>query len=327
MATEKRKRLLFAIMEFLQDCKETVDADEKKESIDIALQCISDSFSLDLTDVAQQTLYSIKPLNLLSIFDVYLKTLAAKQAPKAPPPQAVPQDGQPSISTAVPSAKPPVAEPVVTEPVEPTAEDRKKAEAKKTEGNKRMAEKQFDQAIKFYTEAIELDPVNAIYYSNRAAAYSQKGDPQSAIVDAKAAVKIDPTYSKAYGRLGLAHYTLGNFSEAVRAYEDALQLEPGNTNWRQQLQTSQEKLAQGASPRSAPAGGASANPLAGLAGMPGMPGMGGPGGLDFNSIMSNPMFQQMAQQLMSDPQALQNLMSNPMVQNMMGGMGGAGGRP
>lgn len=38
------------------------------------MQCIGEAFGVDLNDPAQQEAYSTKPANLLSIFDVYLKT-------------------------------------------------------------------------------------------------------------------------------------------------------------------------------------------------------------------------------------------------------------
>lgn len=40
----------------------------------VAMQCIGEAFGVDPTDEAQKELYSTKPANLLSIFEVYLKT-------------------------------------------------------------------------------------------------------------------------------------------------------------------------------------------------------------------------------------------------------------
>lgn len=53
-----------------------------------------------------------------------------------------------------------------------------------------------------YSKAIELNNTNAIYYSNRAAAYSHIGQHHKAIEDCKRAIVIDPLYVKAYSRLG-----------------------------------------------------------------------------------------------------------------------------
>ncbi len=55
-------------------------------------------------------------------------------------------------------------------------------------------------------------------------------------------------------------------------------------------------------------------------------GGGGGGGMpDMGSLMNNPMFAGMARNLMQNPEALQGLMSNPRLQQMMQGMQGGGG--
>jgi small glutamine-rich tetratricopeptide repeat-containing protein alpha len=65
-----------------------------------------------------------------------------------------------------------------------------------------MSGKNYVQAIESYTQAIDLDGTNAIYYSNRAAAHSSKGDHSSAIHDAQKAIDVDPSFVKGYHRLG-----------------------------------------------------------------------------------------------------------------------------
>lgn len=69
-----------------------------------------------------------------------------------------------------------------------------------------MAGKKFAEAIEKYTLAIEKNPSNPVYYSNRAAAHSQAGDHESAIEDAMSAREIDENYTKAYSRMGWAAY-------------------------------------------------------------------------------------------------------------------------
>lgn len=39
-------------------------------------------------------------------------------------------------------------------------------------------------------------------YAHRAAAYSKLGNYAGAVQDCERAIRIDPTYSKAYGRMG-----------------------------------------------------------------------------------------------------------------------------
>lgn len=65
-----------------------------------------------------------------------------------------------------------------------------------------MSGKKYDEAIQAYSEAIEFDSTNPVYYSNRAAAHSSKGDHLSAIGDAEKAIEVNPSYVKAYHRLG-----------------------------------------------------------------------------------------------------------------------------
>ena len=91
-----------------------------------------------------------------------------------------------------------------------------------------------------------------------------------AIEDCQRAIDMDPSYSKAYGRMGLAHSSLNKHKEAVENFKKALELEPDNESYKSNLQIAEDKVSSGVSP---------ANPgFPGFPGMPGMPGMGGPGG-------------------------------------------------
>lgn len=53
-----------------------------------------------------------------------------------------------------------------------------------------------------FFRAINYNSRNAVYYCNRAAAYSRLENHEQALADSKKAVKLDPNYGKAYGRLG-----------------------------------------------------------------------------------------------------------------------------
>ena len=67
---------------------------------------------------------------------------------------------------------------------------------------------------------------------------------------------------------------------------------------------------------------------AGASGMPDLSSMfGGNGGgmPSFGDMMNNPQLMQAAQSLMSDPNAMQNLMSNPAIRQMADRFGGGGG--
>jgi small glutamine-rich tetratricopeptide repeat-containing protein alpha len=204
---DKKKQLVWNFIEFLKTSQQdgTVKEDDK-ESLDVAgkshivrswletiltnrsflsVQCLSEAFEIDADSTADEQQYSIKPANLLSIFEVALKTINAKKtAPSA-------SDSTSSASPASSSKK------------APSAEDKAKAESLKMEGNKAISSKSYSLAIQKYDEAIALDPTNPVYYSNRAAAYSAEGSHDKAVEDAEESLKRDPKFVRGYSRLGL----------------------------------------------------------------------------------------------------------------------------
>lgn len=54
----------------------------------------------------------------------------------------------------------------------------------------------YSQAIDLYTQAIELNGENAVYWANRAFAHTKLEEYGSAIQDGTKAIEIDPRYSK-----------------------------------------------------------------------------------------------------------------------------------
>jgi small glutamine-rich tetratricopeptide repeat-containing protein alpha len=80
--------------------------------------------------------------------------------------------------------------------------DKAQGERHKLIGNAQMSAERYEQAIDSYTKAISADPSNAVHYSNRAAAHSTVGDHQKAIKDAEEAITVNPSFVKAYQRLG-----------------------------------------------------------------------------------------------------------------------------
>ncbi|CAO2637210.1 Small glutamine-rich tetratricopeptide repeat-containing protein beta [Lemmus lemmus] len=74
----------------------------------------------------------------------------------------------------------------------------------KDEGHNYVKEEHYTAAVDCYTQALELDPNNAVYYCNRAVAQSKLSHYTDAIKDGKKAIAIDSKYSKAYGGMGLA---------------------------------------------------------------------------------------------------------------------------
>ncbi|KAK2659498.1 hypothetical protein Ddye_006031 [Dipteronia dyeriana] len=117
------------------------------------------------------------------------------------------------------------------------------AETFKSQGNRAMQLKLYSDAIELYSFAIALCENIAVYYCNRAAAYTQIHKYTEAISDCLKSIEIDPTYSKAYSRLGLAYYTQGNYSDAIeKGFKRVLQLDPYNESVKENIRMAEQKL-------------------------------------------------------------------------------------
>ncbi|KAJ3277146.1 hypothetical protein HDV01_000198 [Terramyces sp. JEL0728] len=275
-----QKKLAYAICDFLsRNIKNGTIKSEDSEGIEVAIQCIGEAFGVNYPENTELKAAA----NLEQVFQVFLKTQDQAQPKKAQ------QQAQ--------------KEKVVNKEL---------AEELKGQGNKLLASKNFAEAIVKYTEAIDADDTNAVYYSNRAAAHSQQGSHDLAAQDAKQALIINPEYSKAYSRLGHAEYCLGNYQAAVDAYSKGSEMEPNNASIKQSLAAAQQKLGSVARQAADPVG---STPFGGMGGMP-----------DISQMMSDPNIMNMAAKMMSNP-AVANMMNNPAIANMMSGTRNGGGMP
>ena len=102
-------------------------------------------------------------------------------------------------------------------------------ESHKRKGNHFMDQGMFKYAEMEYTKAIKLDPINAIYFCNRAASRIHQRLLADAVTDCKKALELDKHYVKAYCWLGLANVLMNHPGKAVRCYRRALRIEPRNS--------------------------------------------------------------------------------------------------
>jgi len=292
---------------------------EDADSIEIASNCIAECFHVDPTDQTAMK-DALAGQNLLSIYSVYEKLKGKSTASTQGPSSA--QEGRPSTPSV-----PPAAQDSEAAKGGPTEE----SEKLKGQGNSAFQKKDYSAAIDFYTKALEVSPLNPIYLSNRAAAYSALQKHELAKNDAELATVADPKYTKAWSRLGLTRFALGDAKGSMEAYAKGIEAEGngGSEAMKKGYQTAKSRCEEeGTStadvtsdPRSGPGGaGAGGMPdLSSLAGMLGGGG-GGAGGMpDLGALMQNPMMRQMASQMMSNPDMMNNLMSR-----FGGGGAGAG---
>lgn len=315
-ATTTKQRLALAIIDFLStSLKDGTLTSEDTESIEIATSCIADTFKVDASNKAAVD-DAIGVQNLLQIYGVYEKL-----------------KGKTPAGAGTNAAGEKIAPPAK----EPTEDQKKQAETLKSQGNSAMAKKEYANAIELYTKALAIIPGNPIYLSNRAAAYSASKDHESAKADAEAAVSIDPKYTKAWSRLGLARFALGDAKGSMEAYQKGIEYEGngGSDAMKKGYETAKKRVAEleedaanddSAVDRDAGAGAGGLPDLSSLASMFGGGGGsgGGAGGMpDLSSIMSNPMFASMAQNLMSNPDMMNNIMNNPRLRELASQFGGS----
>lgn len=166
------------------------------------------------------------------------------------------------------------------------------ADSIKNEGNRLMKECKYNEALLQYNRAITFDPKNPIFYCNRAAAHIRLGDNDRAVTDCKSALLYNANYSKAYCRLGVAYSNLGKFNEAEQAYAKAIELEPDNADYRNNLEV--VRNARNQPPQ-----------LSHLT-----------DGL--NAMLTNPTVRNLFSNAEIDLEQLQSMTQNPMVMNTIG---------
>lgn len=111
----------------------------------------------------------------------------------------------------------------------PLTETQIKAEEEKEKGNEAYKKKDFENAIKHYNNAMELDPNNIVYLLNRAAVYTEMGKFEEALNDCNKAIEDGrkqfadyKLIAKAFVRIGNIYMKTKNYNDAVEAYSKAL---------------------------------------------------------------------------------------------------------
>eukprot|EP00906_Rhabdomonas_costata_P027716 RCo039332 len=318
MADLAKRRVAFAVLAWLK--KQSSD-----EGLDVAMQCLCEHFRIDYEDAQQRAELDLG-VNLETMLSEVasrkqLASTSARTSAAAPADTGADEDpsgeklnefiailkqkgyfqgveeGTPAYQERYEKAKQKFTQ--RNNPYEGLTADQLK-----TAGNQKMVSGSYREAVGYYTKAIELDTQNAIYYANRAAAYTHLKEYKKAIIDCERSIALDEKYSKAYSRLGTALFYEGSYAKSVENYAKAVELDPENEGYKADLKAAEEKLKEVEA-----SGGGGAGPLGGNP-------------FDFSNIanvLSNPQFMEMAQNMMKQPQFAQ------MVSNMASTFGGPGG--
>lgn len=112
------------------------------------------------------------------------------------------------------------------------SELKKRADRLKAAANEAYRSNSFIDAVRLYSDAISLDPQNAVFYSNRSMAYGGLSDWASARLDAERAVLLNPEYMKGHYNLTRALVKLGSLTDADNVLTTALVLFPDDSDLR-----------------------------------------------------------------------------------------------
>jgi tetratricopeptide (TPR) repeat protein len=85
----------------------------------------------------------------------------------------------------------------------------------------------YDEAIRWYTRAVELAPEVATTHAFVGSAYGMKGDFAGAAAALQKSITIRPTAS-GYANLGTALFFEGRYRDSVAAFEKAVELRPAD---------------------------------------------------------------------------------------------------
>ncbi|XP_016987293.1 small glutamine-rich tetratricopeptide repeat-containing protein beta [Drosophila rhopaloa] len=273
------------VRSFIDYLKKQLDAmsPDQSESIEVAIQCLQAAFDVgdDVDDTAQ---------------DAAGQEQATSQSSTSSAP-----GGDALASGSGPPKNIDMFELFQSLYIERNPESLALADNIKNEGNRLMKECKYNEALLQYNRAIAFDPKNPIFYCNRAAAHIRLGDNERAVTDCKSALLYNTNYSKAYCRLGVAYSNMGKFAEAEQAYAKAIELEPDNPDYRNNMEVARN--ARNQPPQ-----------LSHLT-----------DGL--NAMLANPTVRNLFSNAEIDLEQLQSMTQNPMVMNTIGQLFANMGQP
>jgi tetratricopeptide (TPR) repeat protein len=92
-----------------------------------------------------------------------------------------------------------------------------------------------EKAIEHYTKSIELDPEQSNALNNLATIFSERGELERARDFLERAIRANPDNPDAHNNMGVVYYKLQKHSSALREFETASMLAPGNESYKENL--------------------------------------------------------------------------------------------
>ncbi len=92
--------------------------------------------------------------------------------------------------------------------------------------NTAFTDARYEEALRRYREALELDPANVYAAEGIARSLQRLGYDQEALAAFEETLAVDPDFAPAHANLGILLDTIGRHEEALAAYRFALELDP-----------------------------------------------------------------------------------------------------
>ena len=113
--------------------------------------------------------------------------------------------------------------------------ENKSWETLKEKGNALFKQNKFNEAIDYYERAIRINNSIEVLYSNKGTCEKCLKNYKQAIKDYKKALELNPKNTKNLNRLASVYLIVGNFGEAKIIQQKALNLEPNNSVYKDQM--------------------------------------------------------------------------------------------
>ncbi len=82
----------------------------------------------------------------------------------------------------------------------------------------------YQEAIKSYDKAIEVNPSYPVAYYNRSVAYTKTGQYERAINDCNKVLQLDPQHANSFYTRGVSYWHLGSKNQAIKDMQEAAKL-------------------------------------------------------------------------------------------------------
>lgn len=89
-----------------------------------------------------------------------------------------------------------------------------------------LKEKRYEEALKWFNQALEIDSTQYVSYYNRGIAYRNLGDNERALADIDKAIALNNENQKIYYKRALIRKETGDLEGAIDDYDSAIEIDP-----------------------------------------------------------------------------------------------------